>query len=110
MNMGKAIRSAREACGITKLDLARSVGVNPHTIYLWESGRSRPLRKYHQALADALSLSLDENLLGEVRVNSQADTESLTHALRHALALQRGVEPDRVCIDVRIAAASGGGS
>lgn len=38
----KTIRTLRQACGWTQFELALKVGVQPHSVYLWESGRRVP--------------------------------------------------------------------
>lgn len=40
-----AVRSIREAKGWTRAQMARAMGVAEKTVYNWESGRTRRLRR-----------------------------------------------------------------
>jgi DNA-binding XRE family transcriptional regulator len=62
----KTIRELRRERGWTQFQLALAVGVQPQTVYLWESGRRMPqvpqLRKLGQIFglcSDEIALELD---------------------------------------------------
>lgn len=38
---GKKLRKIREALDLTRADIAEEIGISPHTIYMWESGRRK---------------------------------------------------------------------
>jgi DNA-binding XRE family transcriptional regulator len=52
---GEAIRSAREAAGLTRVEFAAAVGVNPKTAYFWESGDYAPSEESARRIAEVLS-------------------------------------------------------
>ena len=45
-----SLKILREKRGFTQAQLADRINVTPASISLWESGKSRPLRKYRVAL------------------------------------------------------------
>ena len=58
--LGRRVRSAREAAGLTQEDLAHHIGVRLNTIARLEQGRIQDLSGENIArLADALSVSAD---------------------------------------------------
>lgn len=103
MNIAEKTRTAREARGLSREALARIVGVTGHSIYLWETGRSHPLRKNVLALADALHLPLGEVLAGSSPEIASASVEELLEQVRRAVGLRYGVRPDQVKVDVSVA-------
>lgn len=60
LNIGEAIRKAREAKGYTIPDLVRKAGVAFQTLHNWEKGISYPNVVYLIPVADALGVTLDE--------------------------------------------------
>jgi len=48
--VGRRLAIAREALGLTRLDVARCLGLNDSTISRWESGQRRPPAGYRQRL------------------------------------------------------------
>ena len=59
-----SLKILREKRGFTQAQLADRVNVTPACISLWESGKSRPLRKYWVALCQALACT-EEELMAE---------------------------------------------
>lgn len=53
------IRKAREAKGLSQMDLAQKLNMNPHTIMDFEVGRSNPKAETVFLLANELGISLD---------------------------------------------------
>ncbi len=45
------IREARRGVGLTQLELARLLGVSPHTVWCWEAGRMKPTYEHRVAIA-----------------------------------------------------------
>ena len=45
------VREARRGVGLTQLELARIVGVSPHTVWCWEAGRMKPTHEHRVAVA-----------------------------------------------------------
>jgi transcriptional regulator with XRE-family HTH domain len=60
----KTIRALRQARGWTQFELALKVGVQPQTVYLWESGRRMPLVPQLRQLGAIFEICSDEIELG----------------------------------------------
>ena len=60
----KTIRALRQERGWTQFELALAVGVQPQTVYLWESGRRLPQVMQMRKLGDVFGLCSDEIDLG----------------------------------------------
>jgi DNA-binding XRE family transcriptional regulator len=56
----KTIRALRQERGWTQFELALAVGVQPQTIYLWESGRRQPQVSQMRKLGQVFGLCSDE--------------------------------------------------
>ncbi len=56
----KTIRELRRERGWTQFELALAVGVQPQTIYLWESGRRMPQVPQMRKLGEVFGLCSDE--------------------------------------------------
>lgn len=56
----KTIRALREERGWTQLELANKLGVQPSTIYKWESGRFMPNVRQFRQLARVFDVSMDD--------------------------------------------------
>ena len=57
------IREYRKRAGMTQAELAKRLDVDQSAVSLWESGKTRPLRKLHKRLAEILGCTVEE-LLG----------------------------------------------
>ncbi len=53
----RTLRELREAAGLTQLEVAYRLGVTPHTVYMWESGRREPLARVFLRLARLYGVS-----------------------------------------------------
>ncbi len=53
----RTLRELREAAGLTQLEVAYRLGVTPHTVYMWESGRREPLARVFLRLARLYDVS-----------------------------------------------------
>jgi DNA-binding XRE family transcriptional regulator len=60
----KTIRALRQERGWTQFELALAVGVQPQTIYLWESGRRMPQVPQMRRLGEVFGRCSDEIDLG----------------------------------------------
>ena len=60
----KTIRALRQERGWTQFELALAVGVQPQTVYLWESGRRLPQVQQMRKLGEVFELCSDEIDLG----------------------------------------------
>jgi DNA-binding XRE family transcriptional regulator len=81
----KTIRQLRQERGWTQFELALAVGVQPQTVYLWESRRRQPQVSQMRRLGEVFELCSDEIIL-EPTVNSHA---ARPHRARAAI---RGAE------------------
>lgn len=103
MTLGQKLRTARDALGLSRSEVARKIGVSMQTIYLWETGRSQPLRKYVHALAATLHLPRGELLIGDFPADAPVSVEGLMEELRRAVAFRHEVDIDQVSVDVAVA-------
>jgi len=63
-DMGRRIAKARTALNMSQAELARKLGIERSRLSKWECGLHAPLLKQLVALAQALSLSLDNLITG----------------------------------------------
>lgn len=63
----KTIRALRQARGWTQFELALKVGVQPHSVYLWESGRRMPQVPQLRKLGAIFGMCSDDIDLEPVR-------------------------------------------
>ena len=75
----ETLQQVRLNCGWTQRELARQLGVDPHTLREWEAGRQRPHLRHHRLLAEKLGYTLDQ----------------LRQTLRHTAALATQQTPRR---------------
>ena len=67
---GTMIKSLREKCKLTQLQLADRLGVSDKTVSKWETGKGYPDITLLEPIADALSVSVAELLSGNTVCNS----------------------------------------
>lgn len=58
------LKEMREARGLSQAQLADKINVDQSSVCKWESGVSRPLRKYRVALCQVLGCT-EQELMGE---------------------------------------------
>ena len=56
------LRKLREAAGLRQVDVAKKLNVDQAAVSKWETGETRPSRKYHQKLAKLYGCTVDELL------------------------------------------------
>lgn len=56
----KTIRELRRERGWTQFELALAIGVQPQTVYLWESGRRQPQVSQMRRLGEVFGLCSDD--------------------------------------------------
>ena len=59
MDIGKNIKAARMAEGLTRYELSLLVGTRESNLYMWETGRRTPRVYQLKLLADVLGVTLD---------------------------------------------------
>ena len=64
MNKNDTMRGIRVLRGMSRSQVAESIGVTPETIGRWERGESEPTRPYLISMARAYGVSIDQ-LVGE---------------------------------------------
>jgi DNA-binding XRE family transcriptional regulator len=89
----KTIRALRQEQGWTQFELALAVGVQPQTIYLWESGRRLPQVLQMRKLGEVFKLCSDEIIL-EPAGDSPAVTGHQARADRRQGEPTPGRDPD----------------
>ena len=72
----KTIRELRQAQGWTQFQLALKVGVQPQTVYLWESGRRTPQVPQLRRLGVIFAICSDEIELDPPRQVGSPDPEA----------------------------------
>ena len=70
----KTIADLRRDRGWTQFDLALAVGVQPQTVYLWESGRRQPQVTQMRKLGKVFGICSDEIDLTPARERYDAST------------------------------------
>jgi DNA-binding XRE family transcriptional regulator len=85
----KTIRELRRERGWTQFQLALAVGVQPQTVYLWESGRRIPQVPQLRKLGQVFGLCSDEIAL-DFGAEAHPSTPHRARAERHAGELAPG--------------------
>ena len=60
------MRELRLAAGLRQIDVAKKMNVDQGAVSKWESGETRPSRKYHKKLAKLYGVTVEELPLGIV--------------------------------------------
>ncbi len=85
-HIGARIREARKKVGLTQKQIGERVGVNEHTVWFWEAGRSKPSHEHLVDLAFCCEVSTDwllgresveAGVLDEAEVSFRAEMEGL---------------------------------
>jgi transcriptional regulator with XRE-family HTH domain len=66
------VRELRLAAGLTQMELARKLDVDQSAVSLWESGKTKPCRKYRRKLARYLKCT-EADLVGGDLVDKRAE-------------------------------------
>ena len=83
-NIGARIREARMKAGLTQAEVAKLLGVSPHSVWSWESGRLKPNHGHLVELAYRCGVSTDW-LLGRDVVEAEVLKE-MNASFREAVA------------------------
>ena len=75
----KTISALRLERGWTQFELALAVGVQPQTVYLWESGRRQPQVSQMRKLGNVFEICSDEIDLTPLREPRHASSPSGSH-------------------------------
>ena len=71
----KSIRTLRLERGWTQIELAMKVGVQPQTVYFWESGRRMPLVPQLRRLGQLFEMCSDEIKLESQSLSAQVEAK-----------------------------------
>jgi transcriptional regulator with XRE-family HTH domain len=100
----RTIRELRQERGWTQSKLAMKVGVQPHSVYLWESGRRTPRVAHLRKLGQVFEISWDEILLEptptvpQLSSPASADARSRVFSARQMSNTVRGIPQTRLII------------
>ena len=106
---GKLIAELRKKQGLTQQQLADKLNLSNKTISKWESGSGSPDISNLPVLAEALGISVDELLKGEIN-NSETDTYSEAakdYSSRKELTPEQKKERAIIALAARIGAVLG---
>jgi len=90
--MGERLRAVRRERGLSLRDLAKRLDVSPSLISQVETGRASPSVSTLYAMAQALSVSVDDLLFDEVDRPQRASRASPAPAERRPFPVQRGTD------------------
>ena len=62
----QTMKKLRLAAGLRQIDVAKKMNVDQGAVSKWESGETRPSRKYHKKLAKLYGVKVEELPLGMV--------------------------------------------
>ena len=55
-----SLKELRVAAGFTQVDVAKKLQVNQAAVSKWETGETKPCRKYHKKLSKLYGCTVDE--------------------------------------------------
>ena len=90
MSVGKRIRAAREAAGMTQAEVAKALGVSEASIRLYELGKRKPNTEVLERIAAAVGI--DVQALREIEVESVRDACGVTPRPDGTLRIDRMAE------------------
>lgn len=99
VDLGRRIRDARIARGMSQADLARRLEVSATAVWNWEMNGAQPRPTMLAAIAGALEVSENHLRTGQVEDTTPRTTVEIIYAARKEIADLNGVEVDRVRIE-----------
>lgn len=94
--MGRYLREAREARGLSLRALAERLSISPSALSQIETGKSAPSVKTLWAIVRTLDVSVDDLFVGGERADAQEDLVVQREATRPRLELESGVIWERL--------------
>ena len=85
MSVGKRIRAAREAAGMTQAEVAKRLGVSESSIRLYELGKRPPNDEMLGRIAEAVGV--DPQAFVEIEIDSVRDVLEILFRLEDACGL-----------------------
>lgn len=92
IKIGKFIAARRKTAGLTQMQLAEKLGITDRAVSKWENGRSLPDASIMLELCEALDISVNDLLCGEVVTVENYDKkleENLIEAIREKEAADK---------------------
>lgn len=102
VDLGRRIRDARIARGMSQADLARRLDVSATAVWNWEMNGARPRPTMLTAIAGALEVTENYLRTGQVEDTASRTAVEIIYAARKEIADLNGVEIDRVRIAWRV--------
>lgn len=96
MNIGKRIRSCREACGMSQAQLARALWVSRNTISNWETGATTPDIESFVLMSALFGISIDNMVKEDEAVMANV----IARDRNHLLALCRADQPEGLRVNM----------
>lgn len=81
-DIGKRIKAAREAAGLSAKELADKIGISQTRLSNWEQGINRPMADHIAVIASALGVSTD-TLLGTTSQAASVDIITLQRGMKN---------------------------
>ena len=94
---------AREAAGLTQVDLSRTLGVRRDTVQAWEEDRSEPRANKLSRMAGVLNVSIMWLLTGEGDGMTAPPNDHAVAELKSVLTELRGLRSDLAAAEARAA-------
>ena len=107
LQTGKLIQELRKQKRLTQQQLADMLNLSNKTISKWESGSGSPDISNLPPLADALGVSVDELLRGELHVTKAEETESPKRTTKNELTPEQKKERAIIALGCAIGAILG---
>lgn len=95
MSVGKRIRAAREAAGMTQAEVAKRLGVSESSIRLYELGKRPPNDEMLGRIAEAVGV--DPQVFVEIEIDSVRDVLEILFRLEDACGLAP-LEDGKLCV------------
>lgn len=96
LSVGKRIRAAREAAGMTQAEVAKRLGVSESSIRLYELGKRQPNDEVLGRIAEAVGV--DPQVFVEIEIDSVRDVLEILFRLEDACGLAP-LEDGKLCVD-----------
>lgn len=64
-----SLKQLRERVGLRQVDVASKLNIDQSAVAKWETGKSKPCKKYHKKLAKILGCTVDALLLAMSKVS-----------------------------------------
>ena len=101
IKIGKFIAERRKNAGLTQMQLAEKLGITDRAVSKWENGRSLPDASIMLLLCDALKISVNDLLCGEV-VTMENYNKKLEENLIEAVKAKEAADKRLLAVEVLV--------